>query len=217
MNQLLVEKKWAMPNRWTFTIKPIRELLDQEVRGFVVEPFTGKSEYGSIGNDFNSDMDTLLCHDAIEFLEITSSGIADTLILDWPFGPRQVTECYQSVGMKTSQLMTSAKWWADIKDQVSRIVKVGGKVITFGWNSNGIGKSRGFEQNRILTVAHGGNHNDTITTVETKIRDVEIKDPQYNHRLLKDGTEYRPDKDAQFLKQLGTCPICYKQEKRCVC
>lgn len=44
----------------------------------------------------------------------------------------------------------------------------GGKVITFGWNSGGIGKTNGFEISRILLVPHGGWHNDTICTVEIK-------------------------------------------------
>lgn len=46
----------------------------------------------------------------------------------------------------------------------------GGKVISFGWNSCGIGKTRGFEIERILIVCHGGHHNDTICTVEKKVQ-----------------------------------------------
>lgn len=51
-------------------------------------------------------------------------------------------------------------------------MKVGGKVISFGWNSGGIGMKYGFEIERILLVAHGGWHNDTICTIERKIRNV---------------------------------------------
>jgi len=40
-------------------------------------------------------------------------------------------------------------------------------VISFGWNSGGIGKTNGFEILEILLVAHGA-HNDTICTVERK-------------------------------------------------
>ena len=54
------------------------------------------------------------------------------------------------------------------KKEISRILKTGGKVITFGWNSGGIGKTNGFEISRILLVPHGGWHNDTICTVEIK-------------------------------------------------
>ena len=55
------------------------------------------------------------------------------------------------------------------KKEISRIVKKGGYVLTFGWNSGGIGKTKGFEIVEILIVAHGGWHNDTIVTVEKKI------------------------------------------------
>lgn len=41
-------------------------------------------------------------------------------------------------------------------------------MISFGWNSNGIGKKHHFDITRILVVAHGGHHNDTIVTVEKK-------------------------------------------------
>ncbi len=58
--------------------------------------------------------------------------------------------------------------WANQKKEIARIVKVGGKVISFGWNSGGIGKKYGFEITRILLVPHGGHHNDTIVTVEEK-------------------------------------------------
>ena len=48
-------------------------------------------------------------------------------------------------------------------------MKKGGAVITFGWNSGGIGKSNGFEISEILMVAHGGWHNDTICTVDVRL------------------------------------------------
>ena len=55
------------------------------------------------------------------------------------------------------------------KKEISRIVKRGGKVITFGWNSGGIGQKYGFEIEKILLVPHGGWHNDTICVVERKV------------------------------------------------
>jgi DNA modification methylase len=41
-----------------------------------------------------------------------------------------------------------------------------------GWKEHAekqLGKTRGFELKRILIVAHGGSHNDTLVTVEEKI------------------------------------------------
>ena len=50
-----------------------------------------------------------------------------------------------------------------------RVCKVGGTVLTMGWNSVGIGASRNFEKLEILLVSHGAQHNDTIVTVERKL------------------------------------------------
>lgn len=55
------------------------------------------------------------------------------------------------------------------KEQIGRIVKKEGVVITCSWNSGGIGKKYGFEIEEILLVPHGGWHNDTIVVVERKV------------------------------------------------
>jgi hypothetical protein len=64
---------------------------------------------------------------------------------------------------------TQSSFWGNLKKQIARVTKANGIVISFGWNTNGIGKTKGFEILEILTVAHGGQHNDTLCTVERKI------------------------------------------------
>lgn len=78
----------------------------------------------------------------------------------------------KNVGLEVSSKTTQSTFWSNQKKEISRIVKVGGKVISFGWNSGGIGMKYGFEIERILLVAHGGWHNDTICTVEKKVKNV---------------------------------------------
>jgi hypothetical protein len=63
--------------------------------------------------------------------------------------------------------------WAEERDVISRILKPGGVVLSFGWNSNGMGKGRGFEIEEILLVAHGASHNDTICLAERKIENTQ--------------------------------------------
>ena len=63
---------------------------------------------------------------------------------------------------------TQASFWGNLKNEIARITKRGGIVFSFGWNSNGIGLKNGFTQKKILMVAHGGNHNDTICALEIK-------------------------------------------------
>jgi hypothetical protein len=58
----------------------------------------------------------------------------------------------------------------DSNDEIARVVRPRGKVISFGWNSNGMGEGRGFKKLKILLVYHGGAHNDTICVVEQKMK-----------------------------------------------
>jgi len=165
-----IDRKWAMPNKWTFTIKPIAELLEEEVTdGCWCDPFAGENSPASITNDINPDMPTTHHMDALEFLKLQESNSFDGSLLDPPYSNRQVSEHYKVAGMKVTGWHTSAGWGKEVKDGVARITKKGGKVITFGWNSMGMGKGRGFRIDRVLLVPHGGSKNDTIVTVETKL------------------------------------------------
>lgn len=163
-----IERKWAMPNKWTFLIKPIAELLKEEMIGGVwIDPFAGEHSPADITNDLNPERPTSYHMDAIDFLRTFADGSVDGVLYDPPYSQRQVKECYDGVqgGLKWDGRMT---FWSKTKEEVARIVKPGGKVICFGWNSMGIGKNRGFEMTRVLLVPHGGSRNDTICTVEVK-------------------------------------------------
>ena len=59
-----------------------------------------------------------------------------------------------------------------LRKHESQISKTLCLIISFGWNSGGIGMKYGFEIERILLVTHGGWHNDTICTIERKTRNV---------------------------------------------
>lgn len=39
------------------------------------------------------------------------------------------------------------------KKEISRIIKPNGKIITFGWNSGGVGKKYGFEIQKNLACS----------------------------------------------------------------
>lgn len=65
---------------------------------------------------------------------------------------------------------TQGSFWTKLKSKIAHIIKPNGIVVSFGWNSNGIGQVLGFELIEIMLVAHGGAHNDTIVTVERKLQ-----------------------------------------------
>ena len=164
-----IERIWAMPNKWTFTIKPIKQLLEEELTdGIWVDPFAGMNSPATIKNDLNPDIPADYHMDAIDFLKLQPDNSIDGVLFDPPYSVRQVAECYKGFGINVTQEMTRMNFYSDMKKEIARIVKPNGKVICFGWTSMGIGKTRGFEMTRILLVPHGGQKNDTICTVEIK-------------------------------------------------
>ena len=168
-----IERKWAMPNRWTFTIKPIRELLEEELTGrysLWVDPFAGKNSPAKMTNDLNPSIPAIYHTDALNFLKKLKSNHYDGVLFDPPYSITQAAQCYRSFGkekLKTS--VANMGYWKQVKDEMARILKPKGKAICFGWNTMGLGKGRGFEMTRILCVPHGGSKNDTLVTVETKL------------------------------------------------
>lgn len=162
-----------MPNAKTFDIAPIKHLIEKYISSIpgstvIVDPFANTSTYANISNDLDPAMPTAYHLDATDFLKQLDSNCADIVLYDPPYSPRQVSESYKRFGMSVNMSTTQASYWSRQKDEISRIVKPGGIVISFGWNSGGIGKKYGFEILEILLVPHGGQHNDTICVVEQK-------------------------------------------------
>ena len=158
-----IERVWAMPNRWTFTIKPIKELLNEEIVGLCADPFAGENSPAHEQNDIVEGRGNIdASHkDALVWLKGKRTERYDTVLYDPPYSITQA----RKYGKKE---FASMEYWADCKNEIARILKPGGKAMCFGWNSMGLGKNRGFTMERILLVAHGGSKNDTICTVETK-------------------------------------------------
>lgn len=158
-----------MPNKHTFDIKPIKELIEKYYHSNSIDPFANKNRIATITNDLDTQYNTDYNLDALDFLKLFDTDSIDLVLYDPPYSPRQVSECYKALGKTVNTQTTQASYWGNQKKEISRIVKKGGIVITCGWNSGGIGKTKGFEIIEILLVPHGGWHNDTIVTVEKKI------------------------------------------------
>lgn len=158
-----------MPNSNTFSIKPIKELIEKYAIGKIVDPFANSNKLATVTNDLDTQYDTDYHMDALDFLKIFDDNSVDTVLYDPPYSPRQVSECYKNLGQTVNMQTTQALYWSKQKEQIGRIVKKDGIVITCSWNSGGIGKKYGFEIQEILLVPHGGWHNDTIVVVEKKL------------------------------------------------
>jgi len=175
-SETIFSRVWCMPNSNTFSIKPINDLLKRYLvplsGGVIIDPFARNSSWGTITNDLNPKTEATHHLEATEFLDkLISEGEteADAVLLDPPYSPRQISECYKKIGRSVSATDTqNARLYKQCKDKLTKLLKPGGIAITFGWNSGGFGKTRGFKIVEILLVPHGAAHNDTIVTVEIK-------------------------------------------------
>lgn len=158
-----------MPSQHTFTIAPIRDLLARwQSAGVSVDPFAGWNSPAKHCNDINPEAPTDHHEDAAVF--VARFKEIDQLIFDPPYSPRQISECYRSAGLPVSTSETqNARLYASVKNAAAKRMPVGATAICCGWNSNGMGKARGFHLVELLLVAHGAAHNDTIVTVEKRI------------------------------------------------
>ena len=166
---MIIKRVWSMPNKHTFDIKPIKELIEKYYHANSIDPFANKNRIAATTNDLDTQYDTDYNLDALDFLKLFDTDSIDLVLYDPPYSPRQVSECYKDLGKTVNMQTTQSSYWSNQKNEIARIVGKDGIVITCGWNSGGIGKTRGFEIVEILLVPHGGWHNDTIITVEKKI------------------------------------------------
>ena len=166
---MIINRVWAMPNKWTFQIKPIAELLARYVgdgKGWI-DPFAGMTSPAEITNDLNPKAKAQYHLDALDFIN-QLEGEYNGLLFDPPYSLHQMKECYDSIGRKMTGREAS-EFYGDFRKAVKSKIKPGGIAISFGWNSIGMGKTHGFEIIEILLVCHGRAHNDTIVTVDRKI------------------------------------------------
>jgi len=162
-----------MPNKWTFKIAPIAELLARYVgdgKGWV-DPFAGMYSPAENTNDIDASKRAKYHLEATDFARGLNGNVVG-VIFDPPYSLEQCKRVYENVGRKfTMRDGQICGRWAELKDILSEQLQVGGYAVCFGWNSAGFGISRGFSLEEILLVAHGAGHNDTICTVERKIQE----------------------------------------------
>ena len=165
-----------MPNKETFKILPIKDLLMRYVDESKVwiDPFARNSIFKQRcrwTNDLNPKYDCTHNMKALDFLQELDDTSVDGVLFDPPYTLRQVKECYENVGHDfTYSDSINAGNWTWEKEEVDRIVAPDGIVISFGYNSVGMGINNGFKIEEILLVCHGGAHNDTIVTVERNVQ-----------------------------------------------
>lgn len=165
---------WAMPSHETFSVKPIGEFVKRYLQdsNVSIDPFARDCDWATHTNDLNPTSTASHNMDAEKFVRYMASTDVrpDLVIFDPPYSPRQISECYKGVGLPVGMKETqSALLYKRVRDAIDEIAPAGGIVLSFGWNTVGMGKKRGYEIIEIMLVCHGGAHNDTICLAERKL------------------------------------------------
>ena len=164
-----------MPSSQTFSMGPVRDLLGRYIRpGMkVLDPFAGYSLVGTRTNDLNPATCAQDHMPADQWLDVVAlEGVLyDIVLQDPPYSARQVMENYNGFGREVLQADTQQRFITVVRNKVAGLLKPDGISISFGWNTVGMGKKRGFRIVEILVLCHGRHHNDTLIVVERKVRD----------------------------------------------
>lgn len=172
---MVITRVWAMPSKWTFQIREIEGLLYKYAgngEGWA-DPFAGLSRFAQYRNDINPKNDQPSQQEGRNFLADFRDRSLSGVIFDPPYSISQVSLSYKDIGIKLDDNPTGG--FPLVRKEIARVVKDDGFVISCGWNTAGIGLQHGFEIIEILIVAHGGCHNDTLCTVERRMRSSQME------------------------------------------
>ena len=146
------------PKKYTFEQPELLRWTVQNCRGAVLNLFAGKTPLGI--KEYRVDIDASLAPDHVgdahKFI-LTTEMRFDTIILDPPYNLRKAREKYNGGYVGSMR---------KLKADLARVLNPGGRVISFGFDSVGMGARRGFEKVALCVVCHNGDHNDTICLVE---------------------------------------------------
>lgn len=151
------------PRKYTFEQPKLRQWVEKWCKGKVLNLFAGKTKLNidEYRVDIDKEMVADYYGDAYEFVKNTKMKF-DTIILDPPYNLRKAREKYKGnyIGSFTK-----------IKNELSKLLGIEGRIITLGYDSIGMSKSRGFSKIAICLICHNGDHQDTIGVIEEKIQD----------------------------------------------
>lgn len=145
----LLERVTALPSHTPFEIPVIKEFCQIYDDEEFFDPFP---------HPFKKD--------ALEYMKEQNPDTINRGRYDGPYSQRQLKEMYNNIGF---HYQMNSSYWRMIEEEWFRIIKPGGFVIRFGWNSKIM---KGFKFVSGLIVYHGGQHNDTIVTVQKKIQEI---------------------------------------------
>ena len=159
MSILVIDHIRCPLHRYTFSVKAIRNWVEQHCEGRVLNLFAGPTKLAldELRNDLDETMPADHHCDALTFLREWEGEPFDTILLDPPYAIRKSIELYKGILCSP---------FRQLKDELPRCLRPGGLVITFGYHSVVMGRNRGFTLERLAVFSHGGAVHDTLASAE---------------------------------------------------
>lgn len=149
--------------RWSFEYRPLREWVEARLHGRVLNACAGRTMLDHDGevvrNDLSPDRDADTHHDVAEISDHFASGTFDCVVFDPPYDDEQADDKYDSL---RADGVNGA--WASFNE----LVRPGGTVLTFGWNSWGMSSFPAFEREETTLFQRGACLRDVIATVDRR-------------------------------------------------
>jgi len=166
-------RSWSMPSRDTFAIRPIGDFVRRYVAKsrVSVDPFARNNRLATWTNDIDPTTTADFHMDAEAFLDHLKSRSVkcDLALFDPPYSPRQISECYRAARLPCNMRETqNGRLYRRVRDALLGILTADATVLSFGWNSAGMGLGRGFRISEVMVCCHGAAHNDTICLAEVR-------------------------------------------------
>lgn len=159
-----------MPNPETLEVPVIRKFVNRYLSNspVSVDPFARNCELATYRNDLDPGTKADYHMDVRDFLEkmLVEVKQADLVIFDPPYSLEQMKRSYNGK-LAFSDTQRCGRW-SDEKTLIARLLRPGGYCLSFGWDTTGIGKQRGFDITEIMLVCHGAGHQDTICMAERR-------------------------------------------------
>lgn len=97
-----INRVWQMPNKNTFDIKPIKELIEKylptDKNAITIDPFANKNKIAKITNDLDPQYKTN-CHlDALDFLKKFKDNCIDLVLYDPPYSQDKFLNAIKILG-----------------------------------------------------------------------------------------------------------------------
>lgn len=154
--------------KYTFEDPAIRNWVEARLHGHVLNLCCGQTHLDYDGpvhrNDIDIDRDADTHFDAVTVGERIDSNTFDTVVVDPPWSSKDDSPDFTKRRDRYGDEYVDS--YAQMKDGVESVLRPGGRCITFGYDSSGLGAGRGAIVEEIALINFTGNHNDAIAVVE---------------------------------------------------